>query len=88
MSATVGLMTQDRSALPSETVGELISRQTGVAAANHALEQATLALSTEATGSADQYDDAFDRWMRLGAADLEARAGGRHWRRLDGMAMR
>ncbi len=73
--ASVGLMTQDRSALPGETVEAMISRQTGVAEANRTLDAALMALATEQVGAADLYDTSLDRWLRLGAADLEARAG-------------
>ena len=72
-SATVGLMRQDRSGPPGETVVELIARQTGVADATRELDAATLAVAQDAMAAGDRYDAALDRWLRLGGADLEAR---------------
>ncbi len=72
-SATVGLMRQDRAGLPGETVAELIARQTGVAAAVAELGAATAAVAVDAVAAADRYDTALDRWLRLGAADLDSR---------------
>lgn len=74
-SATVGLMTQDRSARPGESVTEMISRQTGVHQAEMILEAATAKIADQIDGAGDEYDLALDRWLRLGGADLDSRVG-------------
>jgi ATPase subunit of ABC transporter with duplicated ATPase domains len=57
-----------------ETVREFLARRTGVAAAQIALDAATQALVDEAPGSDDAYAESLDRWLALGAADLDDRA--------------
>jgi ATPase subunit of ABC transporter with duplicated ATPase domains len=74
-TATVGLMTQDRSTLAQETVTQMISRQTGVLKAEVNLEAATAKLADQVDGAGDEYDVALDRWLRLGGADLDSRVG-------------
>ncbi|CAB4693587.1 MAG: ATP-binding cassette domain-containing protein [Actinobacteria bacterium] len=74
-TATVGYLPQEPDRSDTEAVTEFISRRTGVTAANVELEEATNALATGAAGSDDRYADAFDRWLALGAADLDARLG-------------
>ena len=72
--AAVGWLRQepDRS---DETVVELLHRRTGVAAAQTALDAATASLAAAEPGADDRYDTALQRWLALGAADLEARIG-------------
>jgi ATPase subunit of ABC transporter with duplicated ATPase domains len=72
--ATVGLLAQvpERSAEP---VADLVARRTGVAAAGRELDAATGALAAGDPGADDRYSVALDRWLRLGAADLDARIG-------------
>ncbi|MDW3216312.1 MAG: ABC-F family ATP-binding cassette domain-containing protein [Ilumatobacteraceae bacterium] len=72
--ANVGSLRQepDRS---GETVRELLHRRTGVAAAQRELDAATERLVDETAASADRYDRALQRWLALGAADLDARLG-------------
>ncbi|MFM7618115.1 MAG: ABC-F family ATP-binding cassette domain-containing protein [Actinomycetes bacterium] len=74
--ATVGHLPQEPERRVDETVLAFLGRRTGVTAADHELEAATLALSTGEAGGEDRYADALERWLALGAADLESRIGG------------
>ncbi|MDX2379992.1 MAG: ATP-binding cassette domain-containing protein, partial [Acidimicrobiia bacterium] len=73
-SATVGLLPQEplRS---EETVRAFLGRRTGVAGAQHELDAATFDLADERSGADDRYSVALERWLSLGAADLDARIG-------------
>ncbi|HLF40690.1 MAG TPA: ABC-F family ATP-binding cassette domain-containing protein [Acidimicrobiia bacterium] len=73
-TASVGYLPQEPERRPGETVLELLGRRTGVAEASAVLDAATAAL---AGGDADPdaYSAALDRWMHLGGADFDARAG-------------
>ena len=73
-SATVGLLAQEPER-SDETVAELVRRRTGVADADNELAAASDALAGDASGAADRYDVALQRWLALGAADLDARVG-------------
>jgi ATPase subunit of ABC transporter with duplicated ATPase domains len=72
--ATVGLLAQIPERSP-EPVASVLARRTGVAAANVELDEATAALAAGDAGADDRYSVALDRWLRLGAADMEARMG-------------
>ncbi len=72
-TASVGWLRQEPER-STETVRELLYRRTGVAAATTDLHAATIALAA-GTGADDEYDTAWQRWLGLGAADLEARIG-------------
>jgi ATPase subunit of ABC transporter with duplicated ATPase domains len=76
-TATVGYLPQEPHPRPGETVAQLLARRTGVADADRALDAATAELADpEAAPGADaRYAAALDRWMALGGADLDARAG-------------
>ena len=74
-SATVGYLAQEPERQVGETVRHYLARRTGVAAANAELDEATAALADGAPGADDRYSDALERWLALGAADLEARTG-------------
>ena len=74
-TATVGLLPQEPDRRTDESVTEFIARRTGVAAANAELDAAADALATGTAEANDRYADALDRWMALGAADLDARIG-------------
>ncbi len=74
-NAIVGYLPQEAERHDDESVVQFLARRTGVAAANRELEAATLALAAGSAGADDQYSDAFERWMALGAADFEARIG-------------
>ena len=74
-SATVGYLTQEPERRHGETVRTYIGRRTGIADADHELEAATVALAV-AAGASDadaRYSTALDRWMALGAADVDVR---------------
>jgi ATPase subunit of ABC transporter with duplicated ATPase domains len=82
-AATVGYLPQEPERRPGETVLDLLGRRTGVAEASAALDAATAALA-DAGGDpgargvpdvTDNYAAALDRWMALGGADFDARAG-------------
>jgi ATPase subunit of ABC transporter with duplicated ATPase domains len=72
--ATVGYLPQEAEPRSAETVHDLLARRTGVAAAQLELDAATTALAAGTAGSDERYATALDRWLALGAADLDARA--------------
>jgi ATPase subunit of ABC transporter with duplicated ATPase domains len=79
-SATIGLLPQEplRSPVDSagdETVRGLLARRTGVDAAQAELDEATADLAAGRSGGEDRYSVALERWLALGAADLDARIG-------------
>jgi ATPase subunit of ABC transporter with duplicated ATPase domains len=74
-TATVGLLAQEPERADGETVRELLARRTGVADASAELEAATGALAAGDPGADDRYTHALERWLALGAADLDARVG-------------
>lgn len=86
--AVVGYLAQEPERA-AESVREHLARRTGVADADVELHAATEALASSAAGAADRYSAALDRWLAVGAADLDARAGevwaelGLHERLLD-----
>ena len=73
-AATVGYLDQepDRS---DETVLTYVERRTGVVTAHAELHAATTDLAASSPGADDRYSTALDRWLALGAADLEVRVG-------------
>ncbi|MEU7183366.1 MULTISPECIES: ABC-F family ATP-binding cassette domain-containing protein [Streptomyces] len=73
-TATVGHLPQEPDRRPGESVRSFLARRTGVADAQLALDSATQALVDERPGADDAYADALERWLALGAADLEERA--------------
>ncbi|MFD5731944.1 ABC-F family ATP-binding cassette domain-containing protein [Streptomyces sioyaensis] len=73
-TATVGHLPQEPDRRPGETVRAFLARRTGVAAAQLALDTATEALVEERPGADDAYATALERWLALGAADLDERA--------------
>jgi ATPase subunit of ABC transporter with duplicated ATPase domains len=73
--ATVGWLRQEPERDPRESVRSLLHRRTGVAAAQDELDAATAALAEGAADAGDRYTDALERWLGLGAADLDARIG-------------
>jgi ATPase subunit of ABC transporter with duplicated ATPase domains len=74
-AATVGYLPQEAEPQTSETVLAMLGRRTGVAEASAALDAATAALSEGDGTDAEAYTAALDRWMALGGADLDVRAG-------------
>ncbi|MGC4896600.1 ABC-F family ATP-binding cassette domain-containing protein [Micromonospora sp. DT31] len=74
-TATVGYLPQEPERRPGETVRDFLARRTGVTAAQAALDAATEALTAGAAGADDAYANALERWLDLGGADLDERAG-------------
>ncbi|WP_043267869.1 ABC-F family ATP-binding cassette domain-containing protein [Streptomyces sp. CT34] len=73
-TATVGHLPQEPDRHPGESVRAFLARRTGVAEAQRALDDATRALVDERPGADDAYATALERWLALGAADLDERA--------------
>ncbi|GAA5007872.1 ABC-F family ATP-binding cassette domain-containing protein [Actinopolymorpha pittospori] len=73
-AATVGLLPQERDARPGETLEGYLARRSGVADADAELVAATTALADGVKGADDRYALALDRYLALGAADLDVRA--------------
>lgn len=73
-TATVGHLPQEPDRRPGETVRAFLARRTGVTDAQLALDTATEALVEERPGADDTYATALERWLALGAADLDERA--------------
>ena len=71
--ATVGLLTQEPERSSRETVRRFIDRRTGVLDAQRALDEATECLAQGQPRADDHYSSALDRWLGLGAPDLDAR---------------
>ena len=69
----VGYLAQEHDARRGETVRGYLFRQTGVAAAERAMEARAATLARDPDRAQD-YADAVDRWTALGGADLDARA--------------
>ncbi|HEY6698825.1 MAG TPA: ATP-binding cassette domain-containing protein, partial [Acidimicrobiales bacterium] len=74
-SATVGYLPQEARPQPGETVRGLLTRRTGVADAGARLDATTRALASGEPGADESYAAALDRWLALGGADIDARAG-------------
>ena len=74
-AATVGHLPQEPDRRPGETVVAFLARRTGVAEAQAAMDAAAEALGSGAPGADDAYATALDRWLALGGADLDERAG-------------
>ncbi|PJN33049.1 heme ABC transporter ATP-binding protein [Streptomyces sp. CB02613] len=73
-TATVGHLPQEPERRDGETVAAFLARRTGVADAQHVMDEATEALVAGAPGADDAYSDALERWLALGGADLDERA--------------
>jgi len=72
--ATVGHLPQEPERRAGETVRAFLARRTGVAAAQADLDATTQALADGTPGADDAYAVALERWLSLGAADLDERA--------------
>ncbi|MBA3489762.1 MAG: ABC-F family ATP-binding cassette domain-containing protein [Longispora sp.] len=73
-SATVVRLAQEPDIRPDETLLDNLARRTGVAAAHDALDAAAAALTIGTDGADDEYSQALERWLALGAADFPDRA--------------
>jgi len=74
-TATVGHLPQEPERREGESVRAFLARRTGVSAAQADLDLATEALTEGEDGADDRYATALDRWLDLGGADLDDRAG-------------
>jgi len=72
-AATVGFLPQERDARAGETLLDYLARRTGAAAAEAELEAATQALAAGERDAEARYTLALERYLALGAADLDAR---------------
>ncbi|WP_210575358.1 ABC-F family ATP-binding cassette domain-containing protein [Streptomyces sp. GESEQ-4] len=73
-TATIGHLPQEPERRPGETVREFLARRTGVAEAQHTMDEATQALVDGTPGADDAYATSLERWLDLGGADLDERA--------------
>jgi ATPase subunit of ABC transporter with duplicated ATPase domains len=73
-SMTVGYMAQEIDDTGAQTLMRYLSARTGVATAEAELRSREEALARDES-AAEAYSHALDRWLALGGADLEARAG-------------
>jgi ATPase subunit of ABC transporter with duplicated ATPase domains len=73
--ATVGYLPQEPDRSEDESVVEFLRRRTGVAASDAELDAATNAIAAGEAGADDRYSAALERWLHLGAADLDTRIG-------------
>ncbi|MBW3703469.1 ABC transporter ATP-binding protein, partial [Streptomyces griseus] len=74
-TASLGHLPQEPERRDGETVSAFLARRTGVADAQRTMDEATEALVAGAPGADDAYSEALERWLALGGADLEERAG-------------
>ena len=74
-SAVVGYLPQEPERRAGESVRDFLGRRTGVTAATSELEAATVDLASGGQDADDRYAVALERWLVLGAADLDARIG-------------
>ncbi len=72
-SATVVLHRQELDARPGESIRRHVARRTGVADAEAELDAASVALGEGAPGADDRYAAALERYLAVGAADLDVR---------------
>ncbi|MDI1465922.1 ABC-F family ATP-binding cassette domain-containing protein [Catellatospora sp. KI3] len=73
-TANVGHLPQEPERRPGESVRDFLERRTGVTAAQRELDAAAQALGEGAPGADDRYNEALERWLALGGADLPERA--------------
>ncbi|MCD5421516.1 ATP-binding cassette domain-containing protein [Rhodococcus pyridinivorans] len=69
--ATIGYLAQEPERVPGETILGFLARRTGVAAAEHVMNDAAERLGDS---DEDEYTPALERWLALGGADLAERA--------------
>ena len=74
-NATVGHLPQEPERRSGESVRAFLARRTGVTAAQRDLDASTEALVEQRPGADDAYAAALERWLALGGADLDERAG-------------
>jgi len=74
-TATVGYLPQERERRAGETVRDFLARRTGVGPAQATMDAAAAGLAAGKPGADDEYAAALERWLDLGGADLDERAG-------------
>ena len=74
-AATVGYLPQEVDRRDGETVRQLLHRRTGVAAADDALDPSNDRARRPRAGRRRRVRDGLERWLALGASDLDARIG-------------
>jgi len=74
-TATIGYLPQEPDRRADETVLQFLARRTGVTAADETMQAAADALAAGQPGADDGYPRALERWLALGGADLDERAG-------------
>jgi len=74
-TANVGYLPQERDRRAGESVRDFLARRTGVGPALAAMDAAAEALAEGAVGADETYATALERWLDLGGADLDERAG-------------
>ncbi len=72
-ATTVLRLSQEPDIRPGETLAEHLARRTQVAAAQADLDAAADAIARGDHGADDAYDEALQRWLALGGADLPER---------------
>lgn len=73
-NAHIALLDQERERSPNETVRDMLTRRSGVAAVEADFEAATRALTADQAGAGEHYQLAFDRWIDIGVAEFPARS--------------
>ncbi len=73
--ASVGHLSQEPERRPGESLRDHLARRTGVTAAQARLDASTAGLGSGAPGADDEYAEALEQWLALGAADLDERLG-------------
>jgi ATPase subunit of ABC transporter with duplicated ATPase domains len=73
-TATIGYLPQEPDRRPGESVRAFLARRTGVAEAQADFDAATEQFSAGTPGADETYAVALERWLALGAADLDERA--------------
>ena len=74
-TANVGYLPQERERRAGETVRDFLARRTGVGPAQARMDAAAAGLAAGRPGADDEYAVALERWLDLGGADLDERAG-------------
>jgi len=72
-TASVGYLPQEPARRPGESVLAFLARRTGVGEAQTRLDAAAAALVDGSGAADDEYADALESWLALGAADLDER---------------
>ncbi|WP_433604158.1 ABC-F family ATP-binding cassette domain-containing protein [Dactylosporangium sp. CA-139114] len=73
-TATIGYLPQEPDRHPGESLRAFLARRTGVAEAQARMDAAAEALGGDER-AAEEYSIALERWLALGGADLDERAG-------------